>query len=45
LPNIVNLEGETITMVRAWIKKMSIGMRCSPFIVEDISTGSGNRKI
>ena len=45
LPNIVNLEGETITMVRAWIKKMSIGMRCSPFIVEDISTGSGDRKL
>ena len=35
LPNIVNVEGETVTMVRVWIKKMSIGMRCSPFIVED----------
>ena len=35
LPNIVNLDGDTITMVRVWIKKMSIGMRCSPFIVED----------
>ena len=35
LPNIVNPDGETITMARVWIKKMSIGMRCSPFIVED----------
>ncbi len=36
LPSIVTLEGETVTMVRIWIKKMSIGLRCSPFIVEDI---------
>ena len=35
LPSIVNLKGETVTMVRVWIKKMSIAMRCSPFIVED----------
>ena len=35
LPNLVNLEGETITMVRVWVKKMSLGIRCSPFIVED----------
>jgi hypothetical protein len=35
LPSIVNLEGETVTMVRIWVKKMSIAMRCSPFIVED----------
>ena len=41
LPNIVNLEGETLTMVRIWIKKMSIGVRCSPFIVEDISSAGG----
>ena len=35
LPNIVNLDGETITMVRVWVKKMSVGIRCSPFIVAD----------
>ena len=35
LPSIVNLDGETITMVRVWIKKMSIGMRCTPFLVEE----------
>ena len=43
LPSIANMEGETITMVRAWIKKMSIGMRCSPFIVEDIAAGPVDR--
>ena len=37
LPNLTNLDGDTITMVRVWIKKMSIALRCSPFIVEDIA--------
>ena len=37
LPNIVSLEGEAVPMARIWIKKMSVGVRCSPFIVEDIS--------
>ena len=41
LPNIVNLDGDTITMVRVWIKKMSIGMRCSPFIVGDTAAEPG----
>ena len=35
LPNLVNQDGDTITMVRVWVKKMSVGIRCSPFIVED----------
>ena len=42
LPNIVNVDGETVTMVRVWIKKMSIGMRCSPFIVEDTAAEPRN---
>ena len=44
LPHIVNLDGETITMVRVWIKKMSIGMRCSPFIVEETAAQMQNNK-
>lgn len=36
LPNLVNLEGEVFTMVRIWIKKMSIAVRSTPFIVGDI---------
>ena len=35
LPNLVNMEGETITMARIWIKKMSIGIKSFPFIVDD----------
>jgi inorganic pyrophosphatase len=35
LPNITNQDGETTPMVRVWVKKMSVGIRCSPFIVED----------
>ena len=38
LPNLVNLDGETIMMVRIWVKKMSIGIRSSPFVVEDTRT-------
>jgi hypothetical protein len=38
LPNLVNPDGDTITMVRVWVKKMSVGIRCAPFIVEDLRT-------
>ena len=44
LPNIVSLDGETVTMVRIWIKKMSIGMRCTPFIVEETAGGTIENK-
>ena len=35
LPSIVNLEGKTVTLVRIWVKKMSLGILCLPFLVED----------
>jgi inorganic pyrophosphatase len=35
LPSIVSLEGATIKMARIWVKKMSRGLLCSPFLVED----------
>ena len=35
LPNLVSLDGSTIAVVRVWVKKMSVAIRCSPFIVED----------
>jgi inorganic pyrophosphatase len=35
LPNLVNVDGETVLMVRVWIKKKSIGVRSTPFIVGD----------
>lgn len=37
LPNIANIDGESVSMVRIWIRKKSIGMQCSPFIVDSIS--------
>jgi hypothetical protein len=36
LPNIVTPDGEIMAMVRIWVKKMSIGLRCIPFMVDDI---------
>ena len=36
LPNVTNLEGETVTMVRIWVKKKSVALRCAPFLVEDL---------
>ncbi|MDI6797013.1 MAG: inorganic pyrophosphatase Ppa [Desulfatibacillaceae bacterium] len=46
LPSIVTLEGETLTMVRLWVKKGSLGLLSTPFVVEDTrqiikSSGSG----
>jgi inorganic pyrophosphatase len=35
LTSLVTQDGETIPMARVWVKKMSVGIRCSPFIVED----------
>jgi inorganic pyrophosphatase len=29
------LEGTTLTMVRIWVKKGSIAVRCTPFIAAD----------
>jgi inorganic pyrophosphatase len=33
LPNIVNIQEETITVVRVWVKKSSIAVRSTPFLV------------
>ncbi|MGZ3604985.1 MAG: inorganic pyrophosphatase Ppa [Thermodesulfobacteriota bacterium] len=38
LPNVVNLKGETVIMVRFWVKKMSVGTFCTPFLVEETKT-------
>ena len=35
LPSIVNVEGETVTIVRIWVNKMSVAVRCTPFVVAD----------
>ena len=36
LPNIVNMADEVVPMVRIWVRKRSIGIRCIPFWVEDL---------
>ena len=33
LPSITNLEEETLTMVRLWVKKETLAVRCTPFRV------------
>jgi len=35
LENIVDPEGKTLNIVRIWVKKKSVGIRCTPFIIED----------
>ena len=39
--NLVNMDGDVIPMVRIWVKKKTVGVRCTPFIVEDIMKYSG----
>lgn len=33
LPSIVDMDGKTVPMMRIWIKKMSVAMLCSLFLV------------
>ena len=35
LPNVVATDGKTYTMARIWVKKMSIALRSTPFVVAD----------
>lgn len=35
LPNLVNLDEEVIPNVRIWVQKGSMGIRCTPFWVDD----------
>jgi inorganic pyrophosphatase len=35
LSNQVDAEGNAIGMVRIWVRKMSVAVRCTPFLVAD----------
>lgn len=35
-PSITNPDGESVSMIRIWVKKKSIAMRCAPFIVDTV---------
>jgi inorganic pyrophosphatase len=41
LPSLVDLEGNTLTMVRIWIQKGAFGLRCTPFLVEETGPVGG----
>ena len=36
LSSISNLKGESVLMVRIWVKKDSIALQCTPFIVANL---------
>jgi hypothetical protein len=36
LPNIVNLYGDVFPIVRIWVRKMSVAVRSTPFVVADL---------
>jgi len=36
LPNLATMEDEVIPMVRIWVRKSSMAIRCIPFIVADV---------
>jgi inorganic pyrophosphatase len=35
LPSIADMDGNTLTMARIWVKKGSLAMRCTPFLAGD----------
>jgi inorganic pyrophosphatase len=39
LSSLTNIEGKSIPMVRIWVKKQSIAIQCTPFIVDTITRG------
>ncbi len=39
LSSITNIDGESIPMVRIWVKNNSVAIHCNPFIVNTIKRG------
>ena len=37
LPNMTNIDGEAVPMARIWVTKQSVGIRSTPFIVDEIN--------
>jgi inorganic pyrophosphatase len=38
LPGITNMQGETVNMTRIWVRRNSIAVRCTPFVVGTTQT-------
>jgi inorganic pyrophosphatase len=36
LPSLVDMEGQVLLFVRIWVKKKSVALHCTPFLVEDV---------
>ena len=36
LANMTNIDGEAVGMARIWVKKRSMAIQSTPFVVEDI---------
>ena len=36
LANLVNIDGETVTMARVWVRKGSLAIQCTPFKVASL---------
>ena len=36
LPTMTNINGDVLPMARIWVKKKSVALRCTPFIVDEI---------
>lgn len=37
LPNLTNIDGEGVPMARIWVKKGSVGIRSTPFLVDELN--------
>ena len=35
--NISNMAGESVSMVRLWVKKNSTGLQCTPFVIGSVN--------
>jgi inorganic pyrophosphatase len=40
LPNLVDVDGNIIQVARVWVKRKSLAILCSPFVVEDTRSKS-----
>ena len=36
LPSIANMEGKSVPMARIWVKKQSVAVQCTPFMVDEV---------
>ena len=39
MSSLVDAEGQAIGMARIWVRKMSVAVRCTPFLVSDFDGG------